>query len=570
MDCYAEELEKIMAVLKTSPRGMSVSDIAAHLSLNRNTVSRYLDMLRISGQVDMKNYGKAKVFFISQRAPISTIINFTLDMVVVLDSGQVIVQANDHLCEMIGIAKEDLIGEEIRNSALVGFDHPLINNKIQSALEGQETTDEIRIVKGGEENFYRIRIIPTVLSDSSPGVTIILEDVTDKRVAEEALKASERNYRSLVEEINDAILDLDESYNITYASPRTSHILGHESGEIVGKSILEFVEDSVKRGVMEEFFSGICTNGGSAELFECSVLNNAGKAVTLESSICPKFDELGDLIGFRVVCRDITERNKTYRDLFKWKSFLNSIFENIPSMVMVKEMKNGRYIFFNRASEVFFGIDRKKANGKMGCELFHDKITEYLISGDREVVRSGDSVEMPDLRVEIPGKGERILRVRKSPVKGPDSALEYIMTIADDITSIRKTEEETIRQRDIAQGYLDVAGVMIAVIRGDGTIECLNKKGCQMTGYIESEVSGKDWFSLFVPEKIRNSSKKTFEEIISGKIVPSPDKRGTLMRRDGTEMEVIWQNTLLKDNDGNVTAMVSSASEILLKGNSGC
>ncbi|UUX91289.1 PAS domain-containing protein [Methanoplanus endosymbiosus] len=181
MDSYAEELEKIMAVLKTSPRGMSVSDIAAHISLNRNTVSRYLDMLRISGQVDMKNYGKAKVFFISQRAPISAIINFSSDMVVVLDSSQVIVQANDHLCNMIGIAKEDLIGEEIRNSALVGFDHPLINNKIQSALEGQETTDEIRIVRGGEEHFYRIRIIPTVLSDSSPGVTVILYHIQNRR-----------------------------------------------------------------------------------------------------------------------------------------------------------------------------------------------------------------------------------------------------------------------------------------------------------------------------------------------------------------------------------------------------
>jgi len=561
MDSYAEELEKIMSVLKTTPRGMSVSDIAAHISLNRNTVSRYLDMLRISGQVDMKNYGKAKVFFISQRAPISAIINFSSDMVVVLDSSQVIVQTNDHLCNMIGVAKEDLIGEEIRNSSLVGFDHPLINNKIQAALEGEETTDEIRIVKGGAEQFYRIRIIPTVLSDSSPGVTIILEDITEKKVAEEALKDSEKNYRSLVEEINDAILDLDEEYNVTYASPRTSHILGQESGAILGKSLLEFIEDEDKRVDVETFFSGICTNGGSAELFECSVMNSAGKPVSLESSICPKYDEMGVLTGFRIVCRDITERNKVYRDLFKWKSFLNSIFENIPTMVMVKEMKKGRYIFFNRASEEFFGLDRKKANGKMGCELFHDKITEYLISGDSEVVSTGNSIEMPDLRINMPRKGERILRVRKSPVKGPDSTLEYIMTIADDITSIRKAEEETVRQRDMAQGYLDVAGVMIAVIREDGTIERLNKKGCEMTGYSENEILGRDWFSLFVPEEIRNTSKKTFEEIVSGNLVPYPDKIGTIMRKDGTEKEVIWQNTLLRDNEGNITAMVSSASE---------
>ena len=209
MDNYADELSGILSTLKENPRGLSVSDIAAKIGVNRNTVSRYLDMLRISGQVDMKTYGKAKVFFISQRAPVSAMLNFSSDMVAVIDSELKVVQVNDSLCSLLNVERSDIIGKELRDSPLVGFDHPVINDRIRVALEGEETVDEIKIVRIDDERYYRIRIIPTVLNDSSPGITLMLEDTTEQHRAREALLESEHNFRSLVEEINDAIWNID-------------------------------------------------------------------------------------------------------------------------------------------------------------------------------------------------------------------------------------------------------------------------------------------------------------------------------------------------------------------------
>lgn len=559
MDNYADELSGIISVLKENPRGLSVTDIAAKIGVNRNTVSRYLDMLRISGQVDMKTYGKAKVFFISQRAPVSAMLNFSSDMVVVIDSGLNIVQVNDALLNLLGVTRSDIIGKEIRNSPLVGFDHPLINERLRVALEGEETVDEIKIVRIDEECYYKIRIIPTVLNDSSPGITLMLEDTTEERRAREALKESEYNFRSLVEDIKDAIWNIDEEGRFLYASPRTEDILGTCTDQIIGKSLFEFMDEK-----SAEFFKESIKNSeknGNAKLIECSLNNAFGDSVKIESSICPRFDEIGDLTGYRIVSRDISAREDAIKGLFKWKSFLNSIVQNIPSMVLVKEVRKGTYIFFNRAAEDFFGLNRELSVGRMGCELFADNITEFFVSADREIVTTGNPVFLPEIVARSESGDKRILKVRKVPISGPDERLEYIMTIAEDITEQKRAEEEIIAQRDQAQSYLDVAGVMIAVVNREGRIESINKKGCSLLGYMEDEISGSDWFSTVVPESLRTSLRIRFDQAINGFFLPRSGECGRILKKDGSELEVTWHNTFLKNSGGEIIAMVSSATE---------
>ena len=71
MQDYQHELSQIRELLKKNPEGMSVTDLSKALVKNKNTVGRYLDILLISGQVDMRTYGMAKVYTLSQRVPLS-------------------------------------------------------------------------------------------------------------------------------------------------------------------------------------------------------------------------------------------------------------------------------------------------------------------------------------------------------------------------------------------------------------------------------------------------------------------------------------------------------------------
>ena len=76
MDEYQREITLIKRVLSDNPKGMTVTDISRKIKINRNSVAKYLDIMRISGHVEMITFGPAKVFFPSRRIPISDMLNY--------------------------------------------------------------------------------------------------------------------------------------------------------------------------------------------------------------------------------------------------------------------------------------------------------------------------------------------------------------------------------------------------------------------------------------------------------------------------------------------------------------
>ena len=68
-------LASIKEVLKKNPHGLSISDISRELNLNRNSVAKYVNMLMVSGDLEMRSFAAAKVYFLSKRVPISTMLD---------------------------------------------------------------------------------------------------------------------------------------------------------------------------------------------------------------------------------------------------------------------------------------------------------------------------------------------------------------------------------------------------------------------------------------------------------------------------------------------------------------
>jgi len=197
-----KEFSNILEILKENPQGMSVKQIAEAIGMNRISVARYLDILLISGQVDMVPFGQAKVYTLTHRVPVNALLNFSSDYVVVLGRDQKIIQANT---KFLSLFNQNL--EEIQNKHLMDVLTPLspdlsIQAKIDRALEGRVVVEEVRILKDEEELFFQMKIIPTAFIDGTPGITIILEDITERKRSIEALMESEEKFRTLVKNIN--------------------------------------------------------------------------------------------------------------------------------------------------------------------------------------------------------------------------------------------------------------------------------------------------------------------------------------------------------------------------------
>ena len=95
MDYYQQEISLIKKVLKENPKGMTVSDIARKINVNRNSVAKYLDIMRISGHVELITFGPAKVFFPARRIPILDLLNYTSDYILVYDENFKITMINE-------------------------------------------------------------------------------------------------------------------------------------------------------------------------------------------------------------------------------------------------------------------------------------------------------------------------------------------------------------------------------------------------------------------------------------------------------------------------------------------
>lgn len=122
-----------------------------------------------------------------------------------------------------------------------------------------------------------------------------------------------------------------------------------------------------------------------------------------------------------------------------------------------------------------------------------------------------------------------------------------------------KTDE---LKSDLAQCYLDIAAVMIIVINANQEVALINRKGCEILGYSEEEIIGKNWFDHFLPQKEIDEVKKVFDRLVTEEIEPVESYENQVLCKNGEIKILAWHNTLLKDQKGSITGTLSSGLDI--------
>jgi PAS domain S-box-containing protein len=203
MDGYEQEIEQIKQILRENPKGMTVTDVARKIKINRNSVAKYLDIMRISGHVEMITFGPAKVFFPSRRIPIHDMLNYTSDFILVFDADLKITMINDSFLNFLNYTRENILGQiihELLTEILEDTTEILIG--IKESLEGKKFKQELNIKMQGDTYFFMLKIVPTTFDDGRIGGTCIIKNDTDNKIAENALRESEQNFKNLLKKIN--------------------------------------------------------------------------------------------------------------------------------------------------------------------------------------------------------------------------------------------------------------------------------------------------------------------------------------------------------------------------------
>ena len=205
-----------------------------------------------------------------------------------------------------------------------------------------------------------------------------------------------------------------------------------------------------------------------------------------------------------------------------------------------------------------YGFQREELTGK---RLFDFVVTDHRprAMADFKVLRGGKRVK-GEMEVLTP-KGVVWVEYRDNPIFRGDQVVG-VQAILTDVTKRQRAERRLREERDRAQRYLDIAGVMLVIIDTEERVGLINKKGCEILGCAEEDMLGKNWFDNFTPPRVRERTRAIFAGLLAGRADENEYAEGVVLAQDGRERIVGWHNTILRDETGRIIGTLSSGEDI--------
>lgn len=131
-----------------------------------------------------------------------------------------------------------------------------------------------------------------------------------------------------------------------------------------------------------------------------------------------------------------------------------------------------------------------------------------------------------------------------------------------DITEKKKAEEKLKREVDKSEKLLSIVADMIVVLDRNGNVKKVNRRACEILGYKEEEILGKNWFDNFLPERDKEELRAVFSTIKIGDIKTYARYQNPIITKAGDERLIEWTNSIILDEKGEIEGIISSGRDI--------
>ncbi|MBZ6377213.1 MULTISPECIES: bifunctional diguanylate cyclase/phosphodiesterase [Pacificimonas] len=244
---------------------------------------------------------------------------------------------------------------------------------------------------------------------------------------------------------SDAVVLTDDEGCIIGWNPAAEHMFGFPAEDIMGEPLHRIIPEAEQADaeLSREELAKLAASSAEG-VCELRGIRKSGEEFPVEASIASwRSREDRHPVGFALIMRDTSERKKLLADRNRSRQFLSIIFENVPSMVFVKNARTRRFEFVNRGAEEMLGIGRDKIVGRTDADLFGVP-GSAAVQQDDLVVRTGEPV-VSEFDFEKPDGDKRRIRTKRVLFRDLDGA-EYILGISEDITLRHRAQEELARK----------------------------------------------------------------------------------------------------------------------------
>lgn len=308
-----------------------------------------------------------------------------------------------------------------------------------------ETTYSFPIItKSGERKWVEQNIIQNTVGDKITGYQGIVRDITLRKRMEDELTQSNERFSKIFKSNPIAMIQTDVATDkVVDINKQFIELFGYKKEEIVGKKTLDLNMLDMQSAIVadSELAFRIKTQmeqKGYINDIELRARKKNGELFWALVSL--QITMINDVKTRITSVFDISGRKKAEQDLKFVNNFLDSVLENIPNMIFVKDAKELRFVRFNKAGEKLLGYSQKDLIGKNDYDFFPKEQADFFTGKDHEVINKGEIFEIPEEPIDTK-TGKRWLHTRKIVIKDEHNNPLYLLGISEDITESKKAHD---------------------------------------------------------------------------------------------------------------------------------
>jgi PAS domain S-box-containing protein len=366
---------------------------------------------------------------------------------------------NDALCRSVGYTTEELTG---KNYVVTNADDAdrIYKAFHQIFLTGQpiKAFNHGFVRKDGSHGIGELSAFP-IKNDKGDiiGFKGVSHDITERKQMEEALSQSEKRYRTILEDMQESYFETDLEGNYTLFNDAQCRQLGYSREEMMGMNYKNITPPDIQKEVFE-IYNQIYRTGEPNHLFQAEQMRKDGTRIPVEYSAFPIKNEMGEIVGFRGVGRDISKRMQMEEDLRQSEERYRTVLEEMEEPYYEMDLA-GRFTFFNDAMTRRLGYSREELMGMPYKAYTPPEEAKRVRQEFNEVYRTGEPAKLLD-RVTIRKDGTRNLsETTVLPLRNDKGEIVGFRGLTRDLSERRKVEEEKKQLEQKAQFASRLASV---------------------------------------------------------------------------------------------------------------
>lgn len=470
--------------------------------------------------------------------------------IVITDTKGTIEYVNPKFCQVTGYSYEEVIGQNPRVLKSGERSAAEYRELWQTITSGQEWRGEFHNRRKNGELFWEFASISPVFSPEGD-ITHFLavkEDITERKMAEEALRQSEEMYRLLAQNATDMISRHAPDGSYLYVSPACTTLLGYVPEDVIGQDSYRFIHPADIPLITASHTANLLAHRTSRVTYR--IRRKDGQYIWFETDARVILDtEQESVVEIIAVSRDVTERTRIAQELEQSLGLLKATLESVANGIMAVDL-DGEVMHYNQRFEQLWHLpaawytlpshqERLALLTRQICEphAFQQRII-HLMQHPEE--NGYDIIALND---------GRIIERYGTPYRMGQSIAGRVWSFLD-VTERKRAEAELWASRARLQAIFDNAAVGVCLLDKDGYFIEFNECWVEFFGYSAAELPHLTYLNI-TPFDEHPSSAERFEHLVNG-TVSSYRLEKQYQRKDGS---LFWGDT-------SVTTVCNAQGEI--------